>query len=404
MKISILLKREPFEKIFTNTLELFLNDVYNKEFKVNWIYSRSLINNINDDKYWICNSHINSIFVKNVNNDVFKNINAEYGYNPHKVWNSIFQYLYIKLSQSKFFSHFFATSFISIEPRLENSVNKLIIGGNNKIRVLDIKNNEVYVILKKGFDRSYMKNEVYVRRKFPFLKTTDILKYNNSSFWYIEELVNGFPLDRINDKKNFSNKILNNIRELHFKTSKLYSLKNYLNKIKHKLYFKLNRLSKNDNFPNNRIKKIISDLMGLLKNYDLEIILSFSHGDFHKSNFICNKSDFWIIDWENSGYKQIGYDVFIFMIGSRINLGFANNCIKLFEDSSSHQFIIKNWPELFKNFKIKKEYFITFLIEDFLFYLNEIQNSILFKDYSILEKRCNEYEMILQYFKKQTLK
>lgn len=402
MKISILLKREPFEKIFKNTLELFLNDIYNKEYKVKWIYSRSLINNINDERYWICNSHINSIFVKNVNNDVFKNINAEYNYNPNKFWKSIFQYVYVKLSQSKFFSQFFATSFISIEPKLDNSPNKLIIGGNNKIRLLDIENNEVYVILKKGFDRSFLKNEIYVRRKFPFLKTTDILKYNYNSFWYVEELVNGFPLDRINDK-NYTNKILTNIRELHQKTSKLYSLKIYLNRIKNKFYKILNRSHKNDNLPNERIKKIILDLIGLIKNYDLEIIFSFSHGDFHKSNFICNNNDFWIIDWENSGYKQIGYDVFIFMIGSRINKGFANNCIKLFEDSSRHQLIIKNWPEIFENFKIKKEYFITFLIEDFLFYLNEIENSILFKDYSILEKRCKEYEIILEYFNK-TLK
>ena len=52
---------------------------------------------------------------------------------------------------------------IEVSPPIKDAENKLIIGGNTKIRLIDITNRKVYVILKNGFNKKYMVKEKYVR-------------------------------------------------------------------------------------------------------------------------------------------------------------------------------------------------------------------------------------------------
>ena len=150
MKISELLKREPFDKIFVETIELFLKELSGKKHVVDW----NLKGNGNPTlmQQWYCNPLINSIFVKKVNPTVFNSINGEYLHNPLKSWRSTLQKLYLYLSQNRFTSILLSKYVIHISPPIDNANNKLIIGGNTKIRIIDISKNIVYVILKNGFE------------------------------------------------------------------------------------------------------------------------------------------------------------------------------------------------------------------------------------------------------------
>ena len=94
-----------------------------------------------------------------------------------KPWRSIFQRIYLLLSQNRITAPIFSNYEIYISPPpLDDSNNKLIIGGNTKLRIIDVSESKVYVILKEGFDKRYIDREIYVRENFKYL---DIPKIHN---------------------------------------------------------------------------------------------------------------------------------------------------------------------------------------------------------------------------------
>ena len=82
MKISILIDREPFDKIFEDTFSSFLKDLTNFSHQVKWKLKTNN-NEIKDSvQTWYCNPLINSIFVKGADSLIFESINGEYSNNP----------------------------------------------------------------------------------------------------------------------------------------------------------------------------------------------------------------------------------------------------------------------------------------------------------------------------------
>ena len=197
MKISTLLQREPFAKIFEKTLASFLEDLTKRPHIVKWGIKNKFNKVRNTTQQWYCNSLINSIFVKGANLSVFDSINGEYKTNPMKPWRSKFQKFYLLLSQHKITAPIFSNYQIYISPPLEDSNNKLIIGGNTKIRLIDVSKGRVYVILKNGFDRSYIDKEIYVRENFKYLDIPKIYNTGTNAIWYSEEYISGFSPNRL---------------------------------------------------------------------------------------------------------------------------------------------------------------------------------------------------------------
>ena len=159
MKISLLMEREPFNKIFEDTFASFLYDFTNCPHKVKW-YPK----NYNNQKtatmqQWYCNPLINSIFVKDANSDVFNSISGEYAHNTLKPWRSLIQRFYLSLSQHQMTSPLLSKYVIEVSPPIKDAKNKLIIGGNTKIRLINRANRKVYVILKNGFDKKCRRRE-----------------------------------------------------------------------------------------------------------------------------------------------------------------------------------------------------------------------------------------------------
>ena len=208
MKISLLIKREPFKKIFKETFEFFLKEYYNTNFQIVFHDNMPEIVDSNSE-IWICNPLINSIFKKNIKKELFQIVNSELSVNPTNKWKTYAQQLYLFISQSSFLSKYFAKYFITISPKIPESEHKLIIGGNNKFRIIDLKNNCIHVLLKNGFDSKFMKRELFVRNNFPFLKSTKLYDYNDNDKWYKEEIIKGVPLDRfLSKEKNIFIKLL----------------------------------------------------------------------------------------------------------------------------------------------------------------------------------------------------
>ena len=398
MKISTLLKREPFDKIFEKTISSFLKDFTNCSYSVKWETKRKFNYLSDSTQQWYCNPLINSVFEKNVNPAAFNSINGEYSYNPLRPWRSAIQRMYLSLSQSKITAVLMSKYIVKVSPPIEDAENKLILGGNTKIRLIDIVDNNVYVILKDGFDKKYLEREIYVRTNFSYLPIPKIKAYGSNSLWYCEEYISGVPPNRM--KGNRGKEILLEaviyIHRILNETKKKVSLSEYAVSLQVRINGGVEQLSYIDDNVKRDIKYITSTLTAYLEKYsDKLITIAYCHGDFHQGNILSNGEKFWILDWENSGQKQIGYDLFILLLESRIESGFSNRFSKLLNNQfdSFQQELINNWPNInWNNEESKKIILLIFLLEELEYHIKENTNHMFYENPNVIEYRYIELE------------
>jgi len=401
MKISTLLAREPFDKVFEKTMTSFFSNFTNNLHNVKWYPKTHNNQNTDSIQRWYCNPLINSIFVSGVNSDVFNSINGEYSHNPLKPWRSSIQKLYLSLSQHKMTSTIMSKYVIEISPPIKNAKNKLIVGGNKKIRLIDIANRKVYVILKDGFDKKYLEKEIYVRTNFKFLPVPKIHTYDSNALWFCEEYISGISPNRMegNKGRKIILEVIQCIHKMLNKTKVSITLSEYVVSLKKRINESIERLSYIDINIKKNIKCITLTLANHLEKYsDQTITIAYCHGDFHQGNILSDGEKYWILDWENSGQNQIGYDLFILLLESRIESGFCKRFLRLMnnEIDSDQWELINNWPDITWDDKaLKNIYLILFLLEDLSFHVDEKNNDLFYRKPNALTARYKELEKIL---------
>jgi len=407
MKISTLLEREPFVKIFEKTLASFLTAKIGSPHTVEWLDSDVLTESSKPHQNWYCNPLINSIFVKGVDKSVFDSINGEYADNPMKPWRSKFQRLYLSLSQSPLFSIVLSRHKLRVSPAVESAKSKLIIGGNTKLRLIDVAENKVFVLLKDGFDHKYMSRELYVRTEFPFLPVPKIIDYGGNATWYSEEYISGKPPNRLTEV--IGQKILlqaiEKIKLMLSKTARSTTVGEYVDTLYGKIQGSLDLIPHIKLDVADNITKIASTLVAFLADYgDQEFTLAYCHGDFHQGNILSNEDDYWILDWEYSEEKQIAYDFLILLLESRTESGYSSRFLRLISsDLDAHKAqVADGWPNT--NWQDRKEIYLTiFLLEELAFYIEENANPLFHKKSDVLEIRCNEFMTIVAGFPQNQL-
>jgi thiamine kinase-like enzyme len=382
MKISYLIDREPFDKIFEETFSLFLDNFIDHSHTVKW-HPKSHYNKKSSlTQLWYCNPLINSIFVKGANPSVFNSISGEYANNPLKPWRSLIQRLYLGLAKFKFTAPLLSKYAIYITPPIEDAKNKLIIGGNTKIRLIDFANRKVYVILKNGFDKKYLDKEIYVRTNFPNLPIPKIHTYGNNGLWYSEEYISGKSPDRVSGNKGHD-ALLKAIQYLHKmlnETKKREALTEYVACLQDRIYKNIDQISRIDTSVKDKISDLVSTIVTHLdKSSYHDICTAYCHGDFQQGNVLCDGDKIWILDWEYSGKKQIGYDLFVLLLKSRVSKGFSNRFINWMKNNAVDEYkeLINCWPEIKLNMEaIKEIYLLLFLLEELDFHLSENDNNL----------------------------
>lgn len=386
MKISLLLEREPFDKIFEETFTSFLTDYTNYPHKIKW-YPRNHKNHKTVSvQRWYCNSLINSIFVKGAKSAVFDSISGEYSYNPLRPWQSLAQKFYLHLAQQKITAPLMAQYTIDISPPIENGKNKLIIGGNTKIRMIDISNRKVYVILKKGFDKKYLEREIYVRNNFTYLPIPKIHSKAKNGIWYCEDYIVGISPDRIGGAKGQEvlNEAIQHIYKILNSTKKNERLSEYVAILHERINKNVSQIS----FIDSKLKEEIIEsalvFVKSLNNYSNHVVTTACcHGDFQEGNIIHDGEKTWILDWEYSDQKQTGYDLFVLLLKSRVSKGFSNKFLRLMNDElgDDQMELINNWPEIKWDTKLFKEIsLLLFLLEELDFHIIENSNVSFFKE------------------------
>lgn len=402
MKISTLIAREPFKPILEKTLEAFLKDCFGSAHTVKWIQRKADSNPSAIGQIWYCNPLINSVFVGGVDSEVFESINGEYASNPLRPWRSGLQLLYLKLSQSKFFAPALAKYRISISPQIDDAKQKLIIGGNTKIRMIDIETKSVCVMLKDGFDSKYIERELFVRTEFPYIQIPAILQLGSSGRWYREAYVSGQPPNRL-EKCVGDNALSQAVDSIHCmlnQSQRSVSLVTYLGVLDAQLYAALEKSAYLDSKTMDSIQNTVCSLKVSMAAYEGQYInLAYCHGDFHQGNILAGDKNLWILDWEYSGEKQIAYDLIILLLGTRIENGYASRFIKLVQDDldNSEKDLSQAWPGINWASEGCMMYLLVFLLEDLIFYVEEAGNPLFYRNPNCLDARARELSEIAQY-------
>ena len=399
MKISILIKREPFISIFENSIEAFLADYYKAAYSVKWHTGRRPVETEGSKQVWYCNPLINSIFVKKVNKRVFESINGEYASNPLRPWRSLIQRLYLKFAQSQIFGHIIASHSLEVFPPLPNAERMLIIGGNTKIRVIDISKKSIYVILKNGFDLQYIEREIFIRKEFPHLPVTPISELNLEHGWYREEYITGQPPNRLRKPRG---KVALELatRAIHvmlIQSKREVCLKEYLQMLFQQCIATTKELHYVNTEAMRSIRRLVLLLKTILESSQVsQINVAYCHGDFHQGNILVNDEDMWIMDWEYSGEKQIAYDLFLFLMQSRIENGYSERFIKLLmgELDIEYEGFVREWPGIEWDGEDRFLYLLIFLFEEINFYISELSCPLFYQNTGCLDARAKEFHNI----------
>jgi hypothetical protein len=406
MKISLLLKREPFTKILEETLSAFLSEYYGAHYTVKWFtkYQRRNIVSNSTGQRWLCNPLINSIYVEGAKDVPFDTIKHEYAINPIKPWRSLSQKLYIYLATKTKLGSVLAPYFLSISPGINNSSQMLIIGGNNKIRIIDGISKTVFVVLKRGFDKKYLEREIEIRRNFSYLPILPVIREGKTQ-WYSEKMIYGISPDRLSN--DLGNQVLidtsHKIHRLLTDTVQEEELRIYTSRTVSRISAKLENIKQICARKKRNILQATQTLVNELEkdaNFKTDTIYTArTHGDFQAGNILYDGEKAWILDWEFSRRRQIGNDVFVLILISRNPTGFGRRFLDLLNNTPEgiNKQLLNNWPFLnWENHNARRISLIVYLLEEIDFLLGENENPLFFGETLGLSPFMNELKQILR--------
>ena len=144
------------------------------------------------------------------------------------------QRFYIFVATKKLFEQIFLNAEIEIYVPNDCFNELVFLPGNHSIRVVNIKNNEIYVYVKKGFNKQYLINDAKARKQNNIERVPYVFNLNEDQGWFIEERIEGIPIDKINsstkrkDALHFAQK---DLKELYSSSKKNVLLKDYSKEI-----------------------------------------------------------------------------------------------------------------------------------------------------------------------------
>ena len=199
--------------------------------------------------------------------------------------------------------------------------NWVILPGNNSIRIVNVEKNVSYVLLKEGFDRSFMYNDIRIRKLYNFIITPSLLKHSPDYTWYVESRISGLALNRISSESQKKLSLFSareNLIEIKKKSKATVSAFSYSNQLMDtmdKLVDGIPKSFQGLDYLTRSFKNSIT--RHLKKTTDTKLELCETHGDFQDANILFDGKSTWIIDWEYSGRRSIFYDYITYSCSTR---------------------------------------------------------------------------------------
>jgi thiamine kinase-like enzyme len=358
LKIHLLRKKENFLEIFQNSIINFFQEKFPRSSYIKIKY--------------IINDRLNIVYPSKIKRNDLAELVSEFKYHPNffqRFLQTIYVFVAIRWPLE------IITSSESIIISVPNEVKKkwVFIPGNHSIRAIDLEKNSCFVFLKSGCSQNFIKSEMNIRFKNPWLKAPELIQKKNE--WYEEQRVVGLPWNRLSSaelKKKIIISAQYQLSILYQKTTSRITIKEYVQNLHSSILFRLeNFFSKLPSKEKNIINSFIDKTYFLISNsfgYK-SITLVTTHGDFQPGNLLCSKDDFWLIDWEYTNQRSIFYDALVFDLDSRFPLGLADRLKKKIDDLNSLKDYL-NWTGHVLETN-ERYYFSIFFLEDLLLKLDE---------------------------------
>ena len=387
MRISLLLKREPFGEILEKTLSRFWKAQYGRDFRVCWYGKRPNLRAMRKrgEQAWLGNIYLNAIFTPNVDPAAFDPIRREYS-RSLVPWRRPLQQVYVSAATSRWGAPWLAQVGLGVSPPIPNAETKIILGGNNKIRLLDQQEGLAFGILKEGFNPTFIQREIETRRLAEEcgVPVPSLVNIGADNSWFSERYVTGTPINRLRDQGRINGVVQATAQSLHRlydRTRQIVPLLVYVDGMQSQIQ---SMLEQNHLLSEQQKRSLLGSLDAILERINElggitgdNITTAISHGDFQPANILVNQDDVWLIDWEYSARRQAGYDVLVYALRSRFPQELSGRLKKICQDGKDMDpTFAGGWPDLeWQKQPCRCLYLSVFLLEEMALYLDENTNS-----------------------------
>lgn len=370
MRLDLLMERELFDDVFIDTISKYLKVHYKWNGTIKW----NKFNLFHSTKHtFLVNDKLNVIYHNNLQRDKLSELTAEFSYNANFIRN-ILQKIYVQFATNKIFEKVLSKYTVNLTDCPDEFSKWVFIPGNHSIRIIDLRKNRCIVILKDGFNEKFVKNEINIRKEYPYLPIPKLINYNINNLYYEEERIVGLPYNRVADEEiryKSLKKILKPLLKLYRETHIVIEKNNYINMLKKDFDVAI------DNLPTiyksedkQKIIMLFDEIsMSIATN---EINLVITHGDFQPANIIIDSTQnnrAYVIDWEYSKQRCFLYDVFVFEVQARKTIGLAKRLKEL--DMEKFKWIYQSLS--IPCLDLKDEMIKVFLLEDLCLRIEELK-------------------------------
>lgn len=244
----------------------------------------------------------------------------------------------------------------------------VILGGNNRLRIIDSANSNALLVSKNTGNEFFTKNAIKAFQQGEFLSLgaiPEVLAINNTL--YFERQIKGLAINRrvmCSDETDIVTNQISNFFSVQETLSRNISIRAFM-RYKTAILIHFANISKSDK-TSNLVELFIS--VGRQVEHHLgniSIIICPSHGDLNRGNVFLDKKDVHIIDWEYYMYRCIDYDRVIY-------------------DNELRHIVLSDYLEFFKKSDLFDFSALIFLLEELSFrilnFKSDVSDSQLFID------------------------
>jgi hypothetical protein len=381
VRITDLLQREPFGDIAERTVAHYLSSRYQVEARVSWQQGRAPRQA--EGQLWRCLPDLNVLFAPDVRPETFEVVRREFGYTPVR-WRRLPQKILVDWLTIPAVAHRMARFTLAISPALDDAAHLLWLGGNNRLRLVDMARQRVVFVLKQGFDPRTMQREIAVRKDAGGLPIPPIDQVAEDGTWFEGPLIEGHPVNRLRDPdtiRRLTDESLRVLSQWSARTREGEPADAYVartaNQVRHwvgigKAWSPLAR-QRVENWLN-----CIQDIVQRLSaTAGATLVTAVGHGDFQPGNILYDGEQIWFTDWEYSERRQWEYDTLTFWLGSRFATGLAARIAEMLERPEcvqSQPMVAEwlNWSRL--SVEHRKLILVVFLLEELAWRTQENAN------------------------------